>query len=506
MDYLQITISKIRFMIVALLSLLIGFLCYNPNPLFAQQQDTTVTYTSDNSSATLMGWHQRMDITLKDRFHSREGFVTDRGAFQQYVPGMDEEYHMDVFTFGFTPQEDYIWSRSQNGFRTYLGSVNVVNFATTSELKSSIALSGKHRIDLRAIQEDNLQASRIFVDLGYRFNFMSNHWVGFSHTAGSFKPDLDGTMFYQWGSIREGMLRLDISFLDYANNFIFDGLGVDSKVSDISRVYESTPKLFTLKFISPDWIDNLRAEVVAGFQTEADAGIGELTFNERNQVTVTNIFSDKEKNSYQGVLLEYDMDYLTVGATFQRTNSETERDTVEISPVNVDYQSEQTMRKFGLYVLANSERLSWQTWVNFQRYEDIQEGSQFEIATIRDSLDFREKRIMMRNRVQWRPPHRGLIAGIEHIMDFREFLDDDPELDEPLDFEKMNAFLSSDDSGLSAIHDLNSRLTFIIGYQFHPRAKVEIGVGYDLDNDLNSKAQQGGQRFDDGFGRIQLRW
>jgi len=493
-----------RIVSLGVLSLMIAISGYNP--LFAQKQDSTVTYSSDNSSATLMGWHQQMDITLKDRFNSREGFVTDRGAFQFYVPGMDEEYHMDVFTFGFTPQEDYIWSRAQNGFRTYLGSVNVVNFATTSELKNSIELADKHRIDVRAIQEDNLQASRLFLDLGYRYNFMSNHWVGFSHTAGGFKPDLDGTMFYQWGSVRNGMLRLDISFLDYANNFIFSGLGVDSKVSDISRVYESKPKLFTLKFISPDWIDNLRAEVVAGFQTEADAGIGELTFDTNSQITVTNTFRDKEQNSYQGALLEYDMEYITLGATFQRTNSETVRDTIESSSIDVNYQSEQTMRRLGLYLLANSENVSWQTWVNFQRYDDIQEGSQFEIATIQDTLNFKEKRIMMRNRLQWRPPHRGIIAGIEHIMDFREFLDDDPELDEPLDFEKMNNFLSSDDSGLSAIHDMNSRLTFIIGYQFHPRAKVEIGVGYDLDNDLNSKAEQGGQRFDDGFGRIQLRW
>lgn len=455
---------------------------------------------------TLFGWDREMRTILSDRFHSREGFVTDRGAFQYFVPGMDEEYHLDLFTYKFTPQEDYQWMKQNNGMRTYVGSVNVVNFATVTEIKNRVNLAEKHQFNIHATQEDNLQASRMFVELEYRFQLKENQWVGFEQTAGGFKPDLDINLFYQRGTMGNWMARVDFTFLDYANNFIFDGLGAGSRVADVARIYNSTPKLVGFQLATPHIFNNFRGELVGGFQTEADADIGRLAFNEDEEIEVAEDFNEKQRNNYLGVLLEYNRSFLTIGAQFRRNFSTTERDSIPGTEIKVDYESEQTLRRTTLFLLANSQDLSWQTWINFQRYEDLQEGERFDIATIRDSLNFREKRIMLRNRIQWRPTHKGLILGLEHLLDFRDFLDDDSDQEILPDFQIFKNFLASDDSGLSAIHDINSRLNIIFGYQLSPNAKIEAGLGFDIDDDLNSKAESGGQRFDNGFGRIFLSW
>ena len=522
MSTLIYTRMKRKHLFTWLLAGVLGAIALFPAMLFgqAQAQDAgqdqesglvkKLQYGDTHNHATILGWGDRMRMYQLDRFHSLDGFVTDRGAFQFYVPGMDEEYHLDLFTYRFTMAEDYRWYSNPNGLRTYVGSVNVLNFATVTELKSSVQLSGKHRIDVELTQEENLQARRVFAVLSYRYNLMPHHWIGFSHTAGSYKPDLDLNLFYQVGNFQDGFARFTYTFADLYNNAIYDGLGVESNITDTSRSYESLPGIISFQLSTPKkW--GLRAEFTGGFQLENEATIGSLGLGSGGEVLVSRRYRQREANNYLGALIEYSRTYLTAGVLFQRHFTAVRRDTVGESSITSRYRAEQNFNRLGAFVMARSEQLEWESWVYLQNYQDRQTGENFALSPISDSLDYKENRVMLRNRISWKPPYRGLILGIEHLLDMRDFPDDDPgDLnsntgDNP-DFQIFQRYLASDASQLSPLTDTSSRLTLLVGYQFHPRARIVAGVGYDLDNDLNSKAEQGGQRFDNGFARIELTW
>ena len=438
------------------------------------------------TKATLQGWEQGIRLALMNRRNTATGFITDRGVFQPYTPLMDDEYGLDLFSIRTTPQEDYLWFRSENGFRTSFGSINALQFATLAEFKSSVQItkSQRHKIMIQGIQQDDLRADRLFLNFGYQFNVWRNHSVGIQHNLESYKPDLDLNLYYMYGNEQTGMVRVDYSRLDHVNNFIFQDLGLFVEFADTVREYQKRPDLYQLKAISPVFFKHFRAEAYIGHQTRSEAKIGSKT-------ALRDDYRHSETTSYAGALLEFGKDYLTLGAIFQGTIAEFERDTVGLSIFRAIYDGKQTERRVGLYALVTARNIRWDTWIWSSRFTDEQTGTQYDLnAAIQDDLDYTERRLMIRNRVQMRPQYRGLIMGLEHAADIRR-------ANNAADLERIRLYSPS-------IHDRNSRVTALIGYQFHPRAAFTAGASYDIDNDLHFDPD--GARFDNAFGRIEIRW
>lgn len=442
-------------------------------------------FSADWTSATLQGWEEELRISIMDRYHSRSGLNTDRGLFQYYLSarGIDQEYDLDLFTYKFTPQEDYLWYRNPNGVRTYVGSLNTLQFATATQFKTMVELVPNHVVMVKGKQQEDLRAQRIYAELAYRYEPFENHHIGIEHNAHSYKPDLDLNLFYQYGNAQKGMLRADVTFIDYLNNIVFDQLEVDPQFTDTLRLQMDRPMLYSFKAVSPQFLDRIRGEVILAFQPEH-----ELEWASQRNSTAR--YKQFEKLNYQGLLLEYDTEYLSFGLTYKRTLTATRRDTIKNAPVEVKYESEQEHESIGAYILGSSQSMRWETWVWRIESSDTQQGSMFEPeASSFDTLSFDETRYMMRNRLQRRPQINGVIAGVEHLLDMRNYTEEE--------FNEFSRYAPS-------IHKLNSRITAFLGYQFHPRASIIVGAGYDLDGDFYYSTE--GYRFDNAFGRIEIRW
>jgi hypothetical protein len=453
-----------------------------PKQLMAQSQD----YVADWNSVTIQGWAEDMRIRLLDRRHTYSGFITDRGAFQMYNYRMNPEFGLNMFTFNFTPQEDYLWYRSPNGIRTYVGDINGLEVATKTEIKTDIEITEGHTVQLNLKQQADARASRVWAEPGYSFNFAGKHSIGFTHTLSNYKPDLDATFFYRYGNQQEGMVKLSYTLMDYANNWVFEDLDKQVSFADTLRRYDQAPRLWEIKALSPQW-GRFRIEIDAGFQRESKAQI----YSPRDSL---DRYMHKEKNSFQSAMLEYDSEFITAGVIYERNHSEMERDTLTGSNNNWRYKGHQTMRRIGAFILANSQDFRWETWAWMGKYEDYRKGERYPFDGL-DSLDHGEKRIELRSRIMKRPQIKGLIAGFEYTMLYRTYKNDQ--------YKDLAEYYTGY-YAVDPFNDLEHRGSVLIGYQFHPRASIIAGVSYDFDGDFQTYPE--GKRFDTAFGRIEIRW
>lgn len=431
-------------------------------------------------SATLMGWEHQSRLAILDRTAGYDGIATDRGVFYRFTPQMEEEYDLNLFTYRHTPREDRQFYGSPNGFRTALGNLNIRDLAHLTEIRNYIELSSGHNVSIDGVAQHDFQYNRLYIDLGYEYNLWGNHYIGANHNIGGFRPDLDAGLSYRIGNPQTGMMKMEYIFVDYANNIIFDEENFSPQYSDSTRVYEDRPSMITGTFITPE-LGGFRAEAVFGFHREAESEVRSTT--QRNEG-----FWQTERMNYYGGLLEYIGEYATLGAIYKRQFSTTERDTLTGgSSMRAQYESEQTLNKSGFYMLTGSSEFEFESWAWFENYSDTQGGDFYDFSRI-DTLDYSENRVWLRNRVQYDPPYRGIIGGLEFLLDFR---------DAKNDRDRMRNFSPS-------IRDMNARATAILGYRFHPRMSIVAGVGYDVDGDMHYGA--GENRFDNAFTRFQFMW
>ncbi|MGM0588814.1 MAG: hypothetical protein ACQETE_10390 [Bacteroidota bacterium] len=459
-----------------------GSIIFLPHQAIAQKAG----YMADWNSITIQGWAEDMRIRLLDRRHTVSGFITDRGAFQMYTYRMNPEFGLNLFTYRYTPQEDYLWYRSPNGIRTYAGNSNGLNLATKTEIKTDVEISEGHTVQLQLKQQADARASRVWAEPSYAFNFAGKHAIGVSHTVSNYKPDLDATFFYQYGNQQEGMFKLAYSLMDYANDWVFPNLESQVSYADTVRVYDQAPRLWNIKALSPQW-GRFRFEAEVGFQRESKAEI----YSPRDSL---DRYQHNETNSYQTAMLEYDSEFITAGVVYQRHHSEMERDTLLNSNNHWRYNGHQTMRRLGVFLLANSQDFRWETWAWMGKYEDYRKGERYPFDGL-DSLDHGERRLELRSRIMKRPQIKGLIAGFEYTMLHRIYKNDQYQdlADYYTGYYQVDPF-----------NTLEHRGSVLLGYQFHPRASFVIGASYDLDGDFYEYPE--GQRFDTAFGRLEIRW
>lgn len=444
--------------------------------------DTTRATACGWRSASLVGWRDQVRTGALDRKHAYGGLFFDRGAFRRLTPTMDHEYDLDLLTYGFTAADDRRWYGSAHAVRTYMGSIHKSRFATTTRTRHRVGLSEHGDALFSAMQQEDLAAQRFFVELGYEHALAGDHRIGLRQTLAAYKPDLDLTLFYAYDSPPIGELQVEAVFLDVANNLIFDRLGVDPVLEDTVRSYRHRPFLLDVYWRSP-LVHRFRAELSAGIQPAIRARV-------RSQGAAEIDFAWRERLHYLAMLLEYQHPRASGGLQVRHTYSAIDRRSAAASPNSTDYGSMQSSRSATLYLLAPIWKLRASAWLTAELYDDRQEGSGFDEASIPSEMDYFERRLTLQARLYY-VPERGIRAGAEYLVDGRRFY---------RDADLMNSYLKF------LPWSPNGRLAVHVGYQFSRRAHVLVGAAYDLGGDPFYGDDRGLVRYDGGFGRAVVMW
>ncbi len=481
---------------VKLLVILAAVQCLHPLELNAQ---------SSESTATLLGWEQRVRNFMLDRYHNYGGTYYNRGLFREHTVNMGPEHDLDLTTYRYTLYEDYNWITSENAYRLTMGSLSAAGFFMENSIKNNIGLGSDGNLLIRADHAENTRANRFLIYLGYEHDLGKNHHVGGNHTFTKEKSDLDATLYYRYGSLAEGMVQVDITLMDWTSNTVQEldrnGWARYNRhygIPQTNHQYKNSPELFSLKLISPKQ-NSLKAELIGGIQTYSRKHVTE------NLDTLN--YVEEEWAHYLGGLVEYSNDYITAGITYQRTFSKIDREPSVDSNYEADFINRQVTNRYGLYGSGRYQSFKIEQWLWYEHNEDGIQGEQVPTDLspfVDESVPFSyvEKLVRLKSGIYYDPLESGIRAGLEFHAEYiypqgekaangvRDF-----------DFRRMYPI----------IKNYNERLTFHIGYRFSQNFYLVAGGSYDLDADR----QQGNglprgpstfKRFDGGFGRLTISW
>ena len=458
--------------------------------------------------ATLKGWENNLRLTIKDRSNNVGGFYYDRGLFRMHTPEMSPEHALDIFTYRFSYFEDYEWLKSDNGFRTFAGSLNTPVFVVQSEFKSTLSTSDNGNFSIHAVQQEHLRAKRGLFLLGYIHRLGDMHSVGISHTLGQQKTDLDATFSYIFGTEETGWITADVTLLDWANNFVSELSTERQSEFEIRQTYSRKPYLFTLRLESPQvWI--FRGEAVASFQPRSAAEVSRRDFPGEN-------FRLEDWVNYQGALLEARFPGGTAGVIYQRTFARMEREPAPGSDYQLDYGNRQVQQRAGLYLTYKWKSFGIEQWFWIERNRDQQFDENPDAYATQDSnvrsydnrpdrypFDFNEMRRFNKTRLFYEPEGRLISLFLEHNGDWRT-----PAFDGQSSTVRAISYRNYYPNHIVA---RNERLTLGVGFAFSEHANLTLGVSLDLDHDLyngwgNRRPDASPAYFDGGFGRLQVMW
>ncbi len=453
--------------------------------------------------ATLKGWESNLRLTIKDRSNNVGGFYYDRGLFRPVTQEMSPEYDLDIFTYRFSNFDDFEWQHSDNGFRSYVGSLNTPVFAVQSEFKSSLNSSDNGRFTIVAHQQEDLRAKRGLFLLGYIHQIGQQHRVGISHTLGQQKTDLDATFSYIFGTEETGWITAEVTLLDWANNFVSELSTERQSEFEIRHSYSRKPYLFTLRLESPQlWI--FRGEAVASFQPQSSAEVSRRDLPGEN-------FLLEDWVNYQGALLEAQFNGGTAGIIYQRTFSRMERAPAPGSDYQLDYGNRQVQQRAGLFLTYRWRGFGIEQWFWIERNRDQQFDENPDAFRAQDPnisltspypFDFNEMRRFNKTRLFYSPANHSFTISVEHNGDWRNFAMDGGSRFEARRYRSYYG---------NQLVSRNERLTLGLGYRFSSTAHLTIGASLDLDGDLKNgfdlrRENTDRAIFDGGFGRLQITW
>ncbi|WP_445664792.1 hypothetical protein [Fodinibius sp. AD559] len=461
----------------------------------ANGQDST-------STATLLGWEQRIRNFMLDRSHNHGGTHFNRGLFREHLNEMSPEHNLDLITYRYTLFQDYDFEQAQNAYRMSTGSLNATDFAVENTIKSDLTINSKNQISINGYHAENIRANRFLFHLGYTRNLTGKHYLGVSHTLSQVKADLDATFFYRYGNFDDGMVEVSASILDWGSNIVQD-LAKDSrnkwnKRYEVTHQYSNSPELFSVKYTSSQ-SNRFKVELMGGLQTYS-----------RKRVEVhadTSNYIDEEWAHYLGGLVEYDHPLFTVGLTYQRTFSKLKRKPTLNSNYDLNFSNWQITNQLGLYATGRIKSFVLEQWLGYGHDIDRLQGEKvpgdlrrhrFE----RVPFDYLENPISVKSRVFYDPAKAGLRTGLEFHA----------ECSRPQGEKASNGVRSFDfRRTYSIVRDYNARFTYSIGYRFSPHFYLLAGISYDIDKDQQSgrgtpKAIGDTTWFDGGFGRLSISW
>ncbi len=414
-----------------------------------------------------LDWWFDEELLLIKNQHLEEqgGYLYDRDLLRKYRSEMDHEYHLDLSTFmnDFNSMRDD--EHSSVRFRNQFRSFDVTRFASRASIQVEGVLSGRHEAVLGLLVQEDLQANRSSVEIGYRYRLGTRHRVGASLTTGQVKPDLDLTFHYEWTSDRIGDFDLRFVALDVANNLIFEKIGVDPSLQNEVRGYRKKPLLFAAHW-SKNY-DNWTWGLVFGLGPESRSRIHFLD-------DLGKEFLDKRGVSFLGIEVIRSSQYLGDLLFFSSLHSEHFRR--QESRADIDTQSND--RNLSIGYKYKLPLLSLLLYSDF--YYDFYRNTRLEEQ---DEGTFKQHESLVRIGVKKRS--LGWAYGARLEIQNRSF--------ENIEyFYRYLRFLPN---------PVNRRLTFTSGYRFRPDAEFEFGFSLDLDGD-KFHLDRGPRRFDGGFGRL----
>jgi hypothetical protein len=434
-------------------------------------------------------WQRMLHIDLRDQRHGHGGLFSDRGSSARYTPRMDHEYHLDLRTAGFDTWWYDGWDARTNGFRSTAGSIDRSAFATTTDFRHRETIGARHAFAVEGRQQDDLSARRLFIEVSYHFNLTGRHTVGIGHSAGSFKPDLDLNVLYSGQLRRLGEVDAGLILLDYANNFIYNVLGVDPALDDTIRSYTRPPVLLHARWRSPAEFP-IALDVVAGVKPPSHASIERQSDSQ---------FAMLERHAYRyaGAQVSTTFGPLIAGLRHRYVEESRAFQSPEGSSAERSYEARQRLHHTGImtgawWPLLSKHRLRASAELALEIYQDGQTGSRFVGASVGRPFQLRERRIEGAIQLALIPQARGVRAGMGFYSDARSYSDGMDVLEATyLLFRQWYP---------------NHRLSVHLGYQPRPGVFIEAGTSFDVDGDAFYEDGRGLTRFDGGFGRLQVTW
>ncbi|MEO0558001.1 MAG: hypothetical protein AAF170_07440 [Bacteroidota bacterium] len=441
--------------------------------------------TIQRRHVTLEGWDRRVRTAVWDRSHAFGGLYYDRGVLRRWTPEMDHEYDLDNFSIKPTPADDAAFYAGHHGFRTAAGSITTGSFVIESELVTGATLTGPLDLEVRFVQQEDLQATRSGVEVGYHADLGKGHRVGLRHSVTSLKMDIDAELVYEIDR-PELDAELSLGRLDIANNIINEVLVPSSYHFDTLRVYQTVPYWIAGRMSMP--VGPIRFEAVGGISPESRADV-------RSQTVEQARFAYHNTFAYWGGLAETEVlrDHLVVGAVASQSQSDAARRTPDDVVARSHYDARQVQLRGGVFALARWRSLRAQAWWMHERASDRQWGSSFEGSTIDREYGIEERWDWTRLRLDWEPGVRwGPLVGIEYAAALRSFPVEGDQ--EELQREVVRFFP----------YGPNRRVTARLGFRFSPNADLTFGASRDLDNDPFFPDQN--RRYDGIHIRVRALW
>lgn len=434
------------------------------------------------NQTTLMGWFMDSQIFMLNRSQSQNGLVPERGLFNRTTSLMDDESVLDLLNFQFNLNEDYLWFRSPNGFRTWIGQTNTAYASHVTEMKSTVKFAEKHKLFFHVQSHETFRAQRHFGVFEYQYQLIPSLSMGLNHTITEFKADMDIGMFVQLGDLQKGLARIDFKVLDYLNNGVFQDMDIPMVLVEQMRQYQQQPYYVSFMGASPQ-IGRFRAEAYFATSTESASDVGQAN----NPISTR--FQHIDWSNVFGALVEAQFTFFTASLF---TNREFSFGRFGQSPgavVRPDFETTQIRQQFGMFLMGTARDFRWDSKIVYELYSDEQRGSSFiDANTINQAFNYSDNRFLMNTRFRYQPQLRGPIIGVNHLLDFRNFND---EVDTMIDFSP-------------SFHDYNGRFGTFFGWQFNPRITAIGGYQFDLDRDFHRI--QGGEFRDAGYIRMEIRW
>lgn len=457
----------------------------------------------DSPRATLHGWENQLRMFILDRSNNQGGFYYDRGLFRMHTQDMPMEYELDIFTYGFSYFDDYRWLDSDNGFRSFFGSLNTPVFALKSEFKNRIDVSTNGELNILGYQQEDMRARRGLFILSYRYKINPLHSAGVRHILVNRKTDIDSSLFYQFGNLEQGRITTEVTLLDWANNMV-TGLSAERQAQfDILHTYSRRPNLYTVKLESPV-IRRFRGEMMAGVQTRLKAEVTQTDLPNEN-------FLLDEWVNYQAALIETNFTGGTAGLIYQRTFARMQREPAMESLYELEYGNRQIQQRGGIFFMYRWQNIRIEQWFWIERNRDQQFDKNPDAYVAQDSyvrlydtephlypFDYNEIRRFNKTRLSYDPPGRRLSAYLEHNGDWRTPSMEDPSI----------GYRNYYPNHIAA---RNERLTLGIHYHFNKHSSLTIGSSLDLDGDrytgFDTRRENAKPAvFDGGFARFHLLW
>jgi len=436
---------------------------------------TVVTQAQNHASgelhATLRGWEDSARINIFDRNGSYFGRLSDHGMLQRFNVLEDEEYALDIVSFGFSLLEDHEWYTNRRGARWGGGSINYVNLVQAAEIAGSVALSETWDFDILINQESTMQAQRTLTRVIFSKSMADGNMTGF--LTGWLQPhkeemDLELGLTFTPGRSR---VTVAVAAIDAFSDVIYQVLGVGPKHAPQSLNFEKHPLTARLAADIP-LSRQFRSELYGLVMSPTEIVVTE-------QADTLGSFRQQEQYGYVGALLEWTPSPdVAVGMFTTVVKAGMDRRSLDQSPPVDTFDLAETTARFGLYGMKRLFRkiLVDAYLVRIKRLENrIYPGSE-----TTPEIDYRDHTWIGRGSVTYRA-----------LNGFRGELG--------IDFDSRDVIRDAELAGRHHSY-FHSRIRFDLGWYIGDRAMFVFGANSDLDRDTATGW------FDGGHARFQVFW